>query len=168
MLVFNRLTSDTLSARAPHGAPPENSTRNSGLVRVRKSAKMKSMAQEFGNRLRETRESRRATQQDLAALAGVDTMQISRYERGLGMPAAETVVALARALKVTTDYLLIGKKAESSHEKLPVEDLLLMEKFREAQSLTGPDRQALLLVIDSILVRRDEETRVDKRRRLAS
>ncbi len=126
------------------------------------------MARDFGARLKEAREARRATQQDLAALAGVDAMQVSRYERGLGMPAADTIVALANALKVTTDYLLLGKSAETEPRELPVEDVLLLEKFREAQRLTGADREALVVVIDSILVRREEEERVDRRRRKAS
>lgn len=95
-------------------------------------------------------------------------MQISRYERGLGLPAAETIVALATALKVTTDYLLLGKSAEAEPRDLPMEDVVLLEKFREAQRLTGADREALVVVIDSILVRREEEERVDKRRRKAS
>ncbi len=126
------------------------------------------MPRDFGARLKEAREARRATQQDLATLAGVETMQISRYERGLGLPAAETIVALATALKVTTDYLLLGKSAEAEPRDLPMEDVVLLEKFREAQRLTGADREALVVVIDSILVRREEEERVDKRRRKAS
>ncbi len=125
------------------------------------------MARDFGARLKKTREARRATQNDLASLAGIEVMQISRYERGVGMPAAETIVTLARALKVTTDYLLLGENAEQEPRKLPVEDALLLQKFREAQRLAGADREALILVIDSILVRRDEEERVDRRRRSA-
>ncbi len=126
------------------------------------------MAREFGERLKVAREARRATQQDLATLAGVDVVQISRYERGLGMPAAETTVSIAKAVKVTTDYLLLGKTAVKEPGELPIDDVLLLEKFREAQRLTGADRQALFVVIDSILVRRDEEERVEKRRRIAS
>lgn len=137
-------------------------------VRLRKTPKVKSLAKDFGQRLKEVREARRTSQEDLAAMASVHVMQISRYERGLGMPAAETLVAVANALKVTTDYLLLGKAADASMAELPVEDVLLLEKFREAQRFTGSDRQALLVIIDSILARREEEERVDRRRRVAS
>lgn len=123
------------------------------------------MARDFGLRLKTAREARSATQQELAALAGVDVMQISRYERGLGMPAAETVVALAHALKISTDYLLLGKDVRLEPQELPVQDLILLEKFKEVQRLSKADRDALLVVIDSILVRHDEEERVDRRRR---
>jgi len=129
---------------------------------------VKTLARDFGQRLKETRESRRVSQDDLATLAGVHEMQISRYERGLGLPAAETLLALASALKVSTDYLLTGKSVGASSTELPVEDVLLLEKFREAQLFTGADREALLVVIDSILARRQEEERVDRRRRAAS
>ena len=129
---------------------------------------MKTLARDFGLRLKETRESRRVSQDDLATLAGVHEMQISRYERGLGLPAAETLLALAGALKVSTDYLLTGKTAGAGTRELPVEDVLLLEKFQEAQLFTGADREALLVVIDSILARRQEEERVDRRRRVAS
>jgi len=121
------------------------------------------MAKEFGERIREAREARRITQVDLARLANVDVMRISRYERGLALPAAETIAALARALKVTTDYLLLGKNAELGD--LPIDDVMLLERFREAQHLPRRDREALLVVIDSILARYEEETRVERRKR---
>lgn len=138
-----------------------------GPVRARKTQKVKAMARDFGLRLKQTREARHVTQQDLSALAGIDVMQVSRYERGLGMPAAETIVGLANVLEVSTDFLLLGKDAEREPRELPVADVVLLEKFREAQRLSGPDRDALLIVIDSILVRRDEEERVEKRRRIS-
>lgn len=81
------------------------------------------------------------------------------------MPAAETVVALAHALKISTDYLLLGKDVRLEPGELPVQDLILLEKFKEVQRLSKSDRDALLVVIDSILVRHDEEERVDRRRR---
>lgn len=138
-----------------------------GSVRARRTLKAKAMARDFGSRLKQTREARRITQQELARLAEVDVMQISRYERGLGMPAAETIVALSDVLAVSTDFLLLGKDAEKEPRELPVGDVLLLERFREAQRLQGADREALLIVIDSILVRRDEEERVEKRRRVS-
>lgn len=136
-------------------------------MRTPRTKRAQDMAREFGRRVKATREARRITQQDLAKLAGVDVMQISRYERGLGMPAAETIVNLAAVLKVSTDYLLLGKDADRALPELPISDVLLLEKFNEVQSLTGRDREALLVVIDSILARRDEEIRVDRRRRTA-
>ncbi len=48
---------------------------------------------------------------------------------------------------------------------VPVEDALLLERFREAQSLTRRDREALLVAIDSILARHEEEMRVERRQR---
>jgi len=134
-------------------------------MRSPRPPKVKKMAKEFGQRIKTTREARHITQQDLAGLARVDIMQISRYERGLAMPAAETTVALANALKVSTDFLLMGKDAESAIGELPIADISLLERFREAQNLSRRDRDALLVVIDSILARHDEEMRVERRRR---
>jgi transcriptional regulator with XRE-family HTH domain len=50
--------------------------------------------------LRELRKSRGLSLEALGYLAGVDQATISRIERGLAEPRRETVVQLARALRI--------------------------------------------------------------------
>ena len=60
----------------------------------------------FGNRLREVRAFRNITQEQLAELADTSRAMIGRYETTDQLPALDTLVRIADALGVSTDYLL--------------------------------------------------------------
>ena len=60
----------------------------------------------IGERIRERREKLQMSQGYLAQQSGIHYMTISRYERGRRTPSTAALVALARALGVTTDWLL--------------------------------------------------------------
>jgi|ERR1043165_4114679 transcriptional regulator with XRE-family HTH domain len=115
----------------------------------------------FGNRLRKIREARGFTQRDLADRVKIELVQISRYERGQALPNAETLVALAEVLQVDIDVLLRGERfatiRPNDEEEL---DLPLLERFRDLQKLSKRDRDAIILLIDSVLARGDVEQRL--------
>jgi transcriptional regulator with XRE-family HTH domain len=52
----------------------------------------------FGQRLREVRQKRKTTQQDLAQIAGMSLTYISNMEHGLKVPSLTTIIRLAVAL----------------------------------------------------------------------
>lgn len=118
----------------------------------------------FGARLRKLREAGGFTQGDPAARVGIELVQISRYERGQALPNAETLVSLAEVLTTDTDVLLRG---EASSQQQPAADadldLPLLERFRDLQKLSKRDRDAVILLIDSVLTRGDGEQRLKKR-----
>lgn len=61
----------------------------------------------FGQRLREVREKRQFSQQDLADQLGMSVQHISRLENGkYDNPKADTVILIAKVLDVSIDYLL--------------------------------------------------------------
>ena len=60
----------------------------------------------FAQRLKIARESRQHSQASLAELLNVAPQQIYRLETGKHAPSSETVISLAQALDVSTDYLL--------------------------------------------------------------
>jgi len=60
----------------------------------------------FGDRLREVRLMRGITQEELAESADIARTMIGRYETTDQLPALETLVRIADALGVSTDYLL--------------------------------------------------------------
>ncbi|MBP3410799.1 MAG: helix-turn-helix transcriptional regulator [Clostridia bacterium] len=60
----------------------------------------------FGKRLKETRMQKKMTQQALADKAKVELRTYQRYEQGVREPSFATLLALADALEVSTDYLL--------------------------------------------------------------
>jgi len=66
----------------------------------------------IGDRIRERREARRLTQQDLASALQISAQAVSKWERGENAPDIATLVALSRLLGVSTDWLL-GANRES-------------------------------------------------------
>lgn len=106
----------------------------------------------FGARLRELREKRGLTQQDLAEAVGAHWMQISRYERGVQLPTADRVVALAKVLRVTADGLLLGKP--KGEEKIDFKNVRLYERFRALDELPRQDQDIALQLIDAIIAKR--------------
>lgn len=119
----------------------------------------------FGTRLRKLREARGFTQGELADRVGIELVQISRYERGQALPNAETLVSLAEVMKTDTDVLLRGEpSAQSAASRDDIDlDLPLLERFRDLQKLSKRDRDAVILLIDSVLTRGDVEQRLKKR-----
>jgi transcriptional regulator with XRE-family HTH domain len=60
----------------------------------------------FSHKLRERRLAKGLTQFELAIRSGVPDRYISRYELGRSLPKTDYLRKLAKALEVTTDYLL--------------------------------------------------------------
>lgn len=116
----------------------------------------------FAARLRKLREARGLTQKDLAKRIDIEVVQVSRYERGQYLPNAETLVGLARVLQVDLNLLLLGE-ASGAAEAMPVLDIPLLERFKDLQKLSKRDRDAVILLIDSVLTRGDVESRLRKR-----
>lgn len=61
---------------------------------------------DFGNKLKTLRIQNNYTQEQLAQRLSLTKSVISAYETGLRMPSYETLTAISRIFKVTTDYLL--------------------------------------------------------------
>lgn len=62
----------------------------------------------FGANLREVRKARGLTQEDLAGQIRLHPTQLSKIERGMSAPGAETISKLIRALGTTWDALNEG------------------------------------------------------------
>ena len=73
-------------------------------------------------RLRKARKARKLSQSFLACCAGCGQEKFSFYETGKSKPQYQTLVRLADALHVSTDYLL-GRTDEMS-PKMSLEDVL--------------------------------------------
>ena len=96
---------------------------------------------DFGLRLRELREKKRLSQQQLADWLGLTRSSISNYENNTQTPPADTLVRLADIYGVSVDYLLEVKNDRK--RVLVIEGLtpsqekaleILAEEFREANS----------------------------------
>lgn len=61
-------------------------------------------------RIKEVREARNMTQEELASHAGVTRSNISRYETGDRIPPSDVLVKIAIALSVPVDDLVIKEE----------------------------------------------------------
>ena len=74
------------------------------------------MIQGLGKRLKTQRELKKLSQKQVAEIINVSASIVSNYENGERTPSLESLVALARTLNCSTDYLLGFEKIE--HDKL--------------------------------------------------
>lgn len=126
---------------------------------------MSTITRGFGFRLRKARQEHALSQKQLADMIDTDVMQISRYERGQILPAFETAVALAEALRISADDLLMGREHDKPPADPAIADLRLYERFLELEKLSREDREAIILLVDSVITHRNVEAQIEKARR---
>lgn len=89
--------------------------------------------QTIGERIKHLREVRGLTQQDLAALTGLQRGNISHYERNKVKPSAEAIVQLATFFNVSSDWLLTGREQIKGENG----DLRVAERLRQLRRQRG-------------------------------
>lgn len=109
------------------------------------------------DRLKATRELRGWSQRELATMCGFGEKQIWRYENGNSDPSAEHLTVIAKALEVSTDYL-VGlvdephKVWEGEEELTAIERKLvnavrggrIVEALKFITDLANGDKQAII------------------------
>lgn len=60
----------------------------------------------LGNKLKEARQMKGFTQQELSRAADIGEMYLSELERGVKMPSMNVFIKLISALNISADYLL--------------------------------------------------------------
>ena len=96
-----------------------------------------SAPKDFASRLRKTRETRELSQSELAREAGMQPSAIAHFEAGRRKPSFDNVRALAKALKVSADYLLVAQAATTA--------------FRDEDKLSAKDRLFIQNIIDTMI-----------------
>lgn len=99
----------------------------------------------LGNRLAYIREQRGLTQAELAEIVGLHYQQIWRYENNKTEPDGKIVASIAKALKVSTDYLL-----GVTDNPTPYIDAELTEMERHALNAwrSGQKYEAIKVIVD--------------------
>ncbi len=92
---------------------------------------------DFASRLRKTRDARELSQSELAREAGMQPSAIAHFEAGRRKPSFDNVRALARALKVSADFLLGAESATTA--------------FRDEDKLSTKDRNFIQNIIDTMI-----------------
>ena len=80
------------------------------------------------NRIRDLREDRDLRQIDVARATGIDQKTLSNYETGKTNPDSFAIIALARYVGVTTDYLLGETQMNFRDKKAVLKSIEDMEK----------------------------------------
>ena len=100
----------------------------------------------FGKRIRAARERAGFTQEDVAEAVGVSRTAVTRWEQGVIEPKLRNLMAIAKKLGVSSDYLLgldenpqvkqlaLSKRAEKALEELVLE-------IRAERTTRGGNRQ---------------------------
>lgn len=104
----------------------------------------------LGQRLKTLRKERGATQKDIAQILGISFQQLNKYESGQNLPPADMLGRLARALGVTTDYLITGQQTNGQ----PINNTRLLERFRVLEKFPNQDLETVITVIDAMVARR--------------
>lgn len=92
----------------------------------------------FANRLMSAREMRGLNQTELAKLAGLQPAAIGHFERNRRKPSFSNIRALAKALNVTSDYLL-GRASDIEGATTA---------FKGEENLSNQDREHIQMMID--------------------
>ncbi len=92
--------------------------------------------QNFGQRLRQRRESLGLRKQELATSIGVSLTTIQQYEHGQ-MPKGEFAVRLGQALNCSLDWLLAGKASTQGIEDGSANNLVLVPMVEARLSAGG-------------------------------
>lgn len=103
----------------------------------------------FGHRVKALRKLKNWSQKELGNRIGVSYAQINKYEGGTNVPPLDKMVALASVLETTIDYLATGEL----NEHPPIPNVRLMERFRELSTFDADDQEAIILLIDAVIVK---------------
>lgn len=74
---------------------------------------------DFGRRVRKQRIALGWTQEELAEKVGMSTSFIGHVERGSRKASLESLIAIANAMEISTDYLLAGSLSSGSLGPVP-------------------------------------------------
>lgn len=108
---------------------------------------------QLADRLLEARKNKGISQQELAKLAKVHFTNVGKYERGEAVPAADILNRIAKALEVTTDFLMNGTMQDKSAEAISDEELL--SQFRKIEKLPSDKKKLVKEFLDAFIFKSD-------------
>ncbi len=100
----------------------------------------------FGKRLRECREAKNLSQQDLAKKMETSYTVIGKYERDEMKPSIDVAKNIAKLVGTTVSYLL-GENKESNVLKDPG----MLKRLNDINALPEKDKECILYTLDGLL-----------------
>lgn len=111
------------------------------------------MRKGLGLRIKQLRKHHKWTQKELAAKIDVRFPQLNKYESGLHAPPVEKLVKIAEVFDTTVDFLLTGNRSEQR----PLHNLRLLERFQALEEFNAEDQEAVIKLIDAMIVKNKVE-----------
>jgi transcriptional regulator with XRE-family HTH domain len=106
---------------------------------------------EIGQRLRALRRKRGLSQAEVAAVLHTGQANISHIERGARGLTIQQLVKFAKALRASTDDILLGQKTLGEPSSLRSGRLL--RRLQRIEELDRADQRAVLKYLDALLAR---------------
>ena len=110
----------------------------------------------LGRRIKHLRKQRGWTQKEFSQKLNIRFGQLNKYESGLNAPPLEILIQMAEVFNVTTDFLLTG----DSQDDTPIHNTRLLERFRAIQNFNHEDQDAVIKLIDAMIVKHKVENAV--------
>lgn len=107
----------------------------------------------FGDNLKQLREQKQMTQNELAEAIGMHATHLSKYERNLASPSVEVVKKLTEALDVTADQLIYGDAKQKAKDK--IQDHELLNLFARVQTLKKDDVHCIKSLLNAYILKTD-------------
>jgi transcriptional regulator with XRE-family HTH domain len=111
----------------------------------------------FGRRIKELRKQKKWTQKELAAKLDLRFAQLNKYECGLHVPPLKKIIQLAEIFDTTVDYLLTGDRSDER----PLHNTRLLERFRALEDFQAEDQEAVIKLIDAMIVKHNVQGAVN-------
>jgi len=106
----------------------------------------------FGKKLRECREGKSLSQNEVAKLLNTNHSIIGKYERDEVKPTIDVVKRLAEVLDTTVGFLL----GESNQLNI-LKDSAMLDRLNDLQNLSDKDKDYILYTLDGLI--RDAKAR---------
>ena len=112
----------------------------------------------FGEKLKMARKKLGWSQDGLGKKVEIHGRHVGKYENNKAMPNAETIIRIARALKVSIDYLLLNDLDENTTPTVILRDSDLIRKFEAVEKMNEDDRHVVISLIDAYIKKQQMET----------
>ncbi len=101
----------------------------------------------FADRLKELRNTRNYTQEELGRITNISVQSIRRYEQGKfkNEPSAFNLLSLAKVLDVTPEYLLIGDNNMASYTEAIKRELMQLNDYGQISEIKNTDLNSTIL-----------------------
>jgi len=103
----------------------------------------------FEERLKQARNDKKISQQELAKLVGVHYTNIGRYERGGANLSGNVLNKLAQALDINPDYLINGTLEDKADNSISDNELLV--QFKKVEKLPADKKRIVKEFLDAFL-----------------